>query len=426
MFRKLLMGTLMLPSIACASNGVYTTGYGGVSSTMAGTDLALAHDISALVTNPAGLAALSRPQLDVYLSPFHTLGFGFADENGNQRRLNNKMGALAGGGFILPLDRYPGWVAAVGLAAQGGVGYEYRDVNTAFGGQDDLLALFGVYKLSAGLAWQADERLRVGLVLDVIHANVRQNFFANTSVFDPENPAASFFGLRADGLTSWRVGARAGLQYQATDTLTIGAAYAPRTALPLSGGSVTANYEALGEGRVRYRSANLDGLALPQEAGIAVAWTGIDGLLLTAEGSWFEWSRSVAALNLNARDPDTSKAPAATIDVPTQVGARDRVVWSAAAAYAVTPRATLRAGYSYNGQMQPSETLSPIFALIARRTYAVGASYELPPKWTLYGGVEYQPYNSRYYRNPDLPLFGDEAKTVNQCVYAHLMISRRW
>lgn len=68
-----------------------------------------------------------------------------------------------------------------------------------------------------------------------------------------------------------------------------------------------------------------------------------------------------------ARDPDLASAPVDRIEQRTCIGFRNRIVLSATLAWELTPRATLRAGYSYNGQIQPDETLSPIFSLIARR-----------------------------------------------------------
>ena len=118
--------------------------------------------------------------------------------------------------------------------------------------------------------------------------------------------------------------------------------------------------------------------------------------------------------------------PAVVSKHALHIGFRNRIALSAAFAWAVTPQATLRAGYPYNGQIQPDETLSPVFTLIARRDYAMGLSHELQPDWSLHAGLEYQPYSSRRYSNPDLPLFGDSGKAVNEGLFLHLMVSRRW
>jgi len=413
------------PASTWAANGLYTSGFGGASSAMAGTDLAFAEDVSALTTNPAGLAQSQAQRADGYLSAYHTVRLGIDDALGNDRDIDNNVGALAGGGYIRPLR--PGLVAGVGLLAQGGLGFVYDDFITPVGNRDDISALFGIFRLTGGLGWQASERLRLGLTLDLNHATVREKFFPNTSAADPANPAASFFGLRADGISGTRAGTRVGLQYRLSETLLLGAAYAPRIPIPMKGGSVTVNYESVGAGRVRYNDVRLDGLALPQELGLGLSWsgTGVEGLTLGLEASWFEWSRSLGGLTMTAKSPDRP-APVDRLVVPSRIDGRNKVAYSGALVYTATPRTTLRAGYCYTGQIQPDDSMSPIFALLARRDYALGLSYAFDHGWTLFSGLEYQPYTMRRYTNPDLPAFGSDNKAIDNGAYLHLMLSRRW
>jgi len=422
--RHLLFGCVaFIPSLALAGNGLYPSGFGAVSSTMSGVDLAIAEDISALATNPAGMASVQNQRWDIYSTTYYTLDLGHADRYGNDTRINNRLGEIAGGGYAW---RVPdaNVVVSLGLFAQGGVGYVYEDINTAFGTRDEVSAIFGIAKLCPGIAWGVGERWRIGVAADVVYGSARQKFFPDTSAYDAEHSEAAFFGIRMDGLRGFGFGGRLGIQYQLSEDLRLGASYALPTKIPLESGTLTVNYEALGQGRVRYQEARLDGLALPQEAGLAVAWRATPQLLLSTEASWFNWKEALSELHLHAEKPD-GDAPVETIDSRSALDFKDRVVVGVAAQWQQSERLVLRGGYAYSKSPQPNRTLSPTLPLLTEQDYSLGFGYRIAPQWELTGGAEYQPYRSVGYTNPQLP-FGANARERNEVMFVHFMLSRHW
>ncbi|MGD2075500.1 MAG: hypothetical protein PVG38_11360 [Gammaproteobacteria bacterium] len=95
--------------------------------------------------------------------------------------------------------------------------------------------------------------------------------------------------------------------------LTIGAAYNSKVDIDLDGGRVTADYSALGLGKVVYGDAEARGVDQPEEFGIGVAYQQSTRLLLATELNWINGSAAVSQGTLEARDPDNPSAPATLV-----------------------------------------------------------------------------------------------------------------
>ena len=77
------------PASALANNGLNLIGFGAESTGMAGADIAVARDTSALNTNPAGLAQIKGRLLDVSAAAAYSLDVGHKDGFGNDVRVAN-------------------------------------------------------------------------------------------------------------------------------------------------------------------------------------------------------------------------------------------------------------------------------------------------------------------------------------------------
>ncbi|HSI28700.1 MAG TPA: aromatic hydrocarbon degradation protein, partial [Methylophilus sp.] len=67
-----VLALTMFSCAAHATNGINLIGFGAESSLMAGADVAVARDTSALNTNPAGLTQIKAPLLDMFGSILRT------------------------------------------------------------------------------------------------------------------------------------------------------------------------------------------------------------------------------------------------------------------------------------------------------------------------------------------------------------------
>jgi long-chain fatty acid transport protein len=413
----------LTPSLGAAANGLNLIGYGAESTLMGGASIPVARDTSALNTNPAGLAQIQGQRFDGYGTLAHAQDVAHRDAFGNDKNVSNPFVALGGLGYALRQDRSR-FAFGIGLFAQGGAGSVYKDLNTAFGTQDELWSLFRIVKLTSGVSYSVTDALSIGASLGLIYADVSQNVFPNTSFVSPSNPSQSFFGYTLRGVYSTNLGIKLGTRYQATESLTFGAAYTHKTPLTLNSGHLTANLSAAGLGRVTYGQASIGGLALPCEIGFGLAWKPAASLLLALELNWLNWADSLKTSTLRATAPNIPAAPP-VLQNTASLNWRNQTVVALGLAYSLNDDTTLLAGYNYGRNPIPSQTTTPLLAAITSNHLTFGVERRVSREWTAVVGVEYDLPTQVTYTNPEQP-FGTGVQERNEVIALHFMMSRRW
>ena len=413
----------LVPAPSHPTNGLNMIGFGAESVAMGGADIAVARDTSAMNTNPAGIARIPGTALDVYGAIAYPLSVAHRDQYGNDLEVSNRWAYLGGGGGTRRLGDGP-LTVGIGFFAQGGAGNVYKNVATPFGTTDELSSLFRIAKLTPTVAYRFDEKLTLGVSLQVAYADIRQKVFPETSFFDPADPSRTFFGSEVKEMNGFGFGAKLGALYEVNDRVTLGAVYTSKMNLELRDGTLVANMSAVGMGKVTYRDASIDGMALPQEVGIGVAVRPVRPLLVAVKVAWIDWSGALKTSTLRASNPDNPGAPS-TLALPSTLNWRDQYVFAIGIAYDFTEKAILRAGYNYGRNPIPSNSLNPLMAATTEHHATFGAGYAFSPEWQLNGAVEYSFNNDVKYDNPELP-FGPGAEEENESIAAHIMLSRRW
>lgn len=195
---------------AQAGHGFNSIGFGAEAIGLASADVALARDSGALNTNPAGLTQLAQGAWDLYLNPYDIGGMTHSDSFGNDKyQIDNRYGSIGAGSYAWRMKSRPDVVLAGGLFVQGGAGFVYENLATAFGTRDELSLIFGVFKLAGGFGWSATPKLGLGANFGLAYTQGRQKFFPETS--DAE---AGFFGQRFDGGEAWKPSIQVGMQYR--------------------------------------------------------------------------------------------------------------------------------------------------------------------------------------------------------------------
>lgn len=415
--------TLAIGMPAFANNGLNLIGFGTESALMGGADTAVARDTASLNTNPAGLAQIHHHAFDVYSATAYALDVAYADQLGNDRGVSNNIIPVGGGGFAQRIDGTR-IVVGIGFFVQGGAGAVFKDLQTPFGTRDELSALTGVVKLTPGFAYQASDTLSLGVGLSAVYAQAKQKVFPGTSVFNPGDPSRSFFGTDLADAHALRYGLRLGAQERVSDSVTIAAVYASRVALPLHGGRLDANMSALGLGVVTYGDARIDGLALPRELSLGIAWQESPATLLSLKVSRLYWADALRSLTLTALGPNNPLAPA-TIQTTNALNWRDSNVIAFGLRHALNERSAVLAGVNYGPRPMPDATLSPIFAPTGQMHLTLGFAHHLNAEYEISGGFEYQFPERIRYTNPQLPL-GPDVQSRNEYVAVQIMLSRRW
>jgi long-chain fatty acid transport protein len=418
----LLIGGLALTDVAHASNGLNLIGFGAESMGMAGTDLALARDSSALNTNPAGLGQISGTLLDLNMALGYGGGIRHEDRLGNDVANANDLAVLSSLGYAHRLMDTPITVG-IGLFAQGGTGTTFEELTTPFGTTDEMSVLFRVARITPGAAWRVNDTLSLGASLILTYSDLEQKVFPDTSFLGP-TPTSSFFGQKIEGLDALDSGLKLGVMYKPSERLILGASYTSQVDIELDGGTLQADMSALGLGKVTYDKVKMSGLNQPQELGLGVAYQYDHNLLLAAELNWIDWSEALKRARLYIADPNNPAAPA-SLEQYTTHNWRDQYVLSLGALYDVNPDLALRLGYNYGRNPIPSNHQNPLLNTISEHHVTLGFGWKVNAHWRVDGAFEWDMENSLTYTNNELP-FGPDSKVEGELLALHFSMSRIW
>lgn len=414
---------LALSGPAQASNGLNLIGFGAESMGMAGADLAVARDTSALNTNPAGLAQISGRLLDLNGAIAYVGGNRHRDDLGNDRSNSNDLAILSNMGYARQLEEGTPLTLGVALFAQGGTGNEFKDLDTAFGTRDDMSVLFRVARITPGTAWRVSDTLSLGASLVITYSDLEQEIFPDTSFRGP-TPETSFFGTRLTDMDDLGTGIKLGLMVKPNERLTLGAAYTSQVDIELDGGTLVADMTDLGLGKVTYNSVEASGLNQPQELGLGLAYQYSERLLLAAELNWIDWSKAVKRGRLTAANPSNPAAPA-NLELITTHNWNDQYVLALGLRYDIDSNRVVRVGYNYGKNPIPSSHLNPLLNTTAEHHLTLGMGWQVNPIWRVDGVFEWDIKNSITYTNDELP-FGADAEEVGEAFALHFQMSRSW
>lgn len=406
----LLFMALSLP--VNATNGILLIGYGAESTLMGGADTAVARDTSALNTNPAGLVQIKGKRFDGYGSLLRTTDLEHVDAR-NDQHADNRYTFLGGGGYAQALENLP-CTAGIGFFTQGGAGAVFKHINTPFGTNDEMYSLFGIAKITPGMACQVNDRLSVGASLSINYASIKQEFFYNTTV------PGVFSGFKIKGADTIRPGFKIGAQYRLDDQWTLGFSYTEKTNLPLTGGTSWVNNGA--SGVVRYSDLSIRGFALPREVAIGAAFKPDDKWLLSAKINWIQWSDAIKDVTTTWQDPDSPSATSELRTVNPQ-NWHDQLVYALGAAYRYDDKTTLYAGYNYGKNPVPKNNSSALLAATLEQHVTAGLARKLDAHWKITSGIEWLVPKKVTY---DSNVFGNNAEVNNGGFFLHMMLSKEW
>ncbi|HEC58053.1 MAG TPA: aromatic hydrocarbon degradation protein [Methylophaga sp.] len=413
--KSLLFCLVFITNTAYATNGINLIGFGAESTLMAGADIPVARDTSALNTNPAGLTQITSKRYDIYGSLLRITDLSHQDQLNDDNHATNLYTGLGGMGYAQHIDN-TACTAGLGLFAQGGSGGIFEQVNTAFGTKDEFSALFAVAKLTSGLGCKVNDNWSVGGSFGLVYAAAEQKIFPNTS-------QGSFAGIDIQDATSLETSFKLGVQYRATPKLTLAATYTSKTELPLTGGKLKLNLTDAGLGIVSYKDVTIEGLALPREIAVGAAYQMNEKWLLAMKLNWINWSDAMKNTVLTAKSPNN---PLATnIESTSTMDWDDQWVLATGIAYNYSDKTTLYAGYNYGKNPIPAQHSNLTVAGIFEHHFTFGAGYQYSPLWTVFAGIEYDVGKKVNYTNPELP-FGENAQLRNEAVWLHMMVSRQW
>jgi long-subunit fatty acid transport protein len=196
----------------------------------------------------------------------------------------------------------------------------------------------------------------------------------------------------------------------------------------MKGGTLRVNYSNFaGIGSiVRYDDAQLKGFRLPQEWTLGVAFRPVKPLLVSIEGTWYNWDEVVNTLSIVAKSPRSSNPLVpTTVTLASPLNLNDQLVYKAGLLYDYDDKTKLSFGVNYGANVLPNENLSPGLPIISTIHYFFGARRQVSDEWTILGVLEYLPKVTFTYTNSN-GLWGNNAKASLTALELHFAAVHRW
>ncbi len=404
-----------------ATNGTNALALSAEAFAIGGADIGFIRDTAAPAVNPANLSQIRTARFEQSLGITDAGDIRHSDGFGNSHQSSNSPIPFATFGYAKRLNER--LVAGIAMVGQGGVGFEYENLNTAFGSTDRLKNILRIAKLSSGISYEVNDDLALGASLELLYSDLEQDFFPDTSATGLPGPASDFFGYSIEDAETFTAQVRLGLRYRMNPRTTIGVAYVTPAKLEFKDTHYVADMSAIGLGKVTYK-ADITRQKQPQEFGIGLAFEASNQLTVVSEVNWINWSNAIDRPLLVATGPSNPGAPA-SIQTELIQEWDDQFVFSLGVVYEPNDQLVLRAGLNYAEQPVPEQNLQPLLALIGERHAGLGFGYKVTDGWRLDGMLVRTFPNSVTYTNASLP-FGPGAEAKFSMWHAMLTVSRIW
>lgn len=422
MTRRMLVSSLLLGSLAVpaafATNGMNLIGYGTCSALLAGGRMGNVNP-TAMVGNPALLASVDRPMLCASLTLLMpTLSYKDA-ANPDGVDGEAQTFPLPYIGYARPMGDK--WVVGVCGYAQGGMGVDFQDVNTAFGSRDDLYSNVAYMRGTAGFGYKASERTQIGLSVSLGYAMLDFDYFPNTLAPDMNmDGMPDFIGMSAKDLTSFGYNARLGFASRSEDgRFGFGAWFGTKADVAFDNGTLTFATDL--PGGANDFDLKFKDFSWPAEIGASMLYKVTPRWTVLADLVNYAWSGAVDAPYMQ-----TGNEMVDSMLPPFQMKWQDRTAVSVSSKVKLTQKAVLLLGFNHAASPIKDNYLNALFPAIVEDHVTAGLRYSLGD-WVLMGGVEYaleaSQTNPAPYDNTDY--FGMMNATVDHSqISLHLGLSK--
>ena len=340
--------------------------------------------LDAMEGNPAGLAGIETRMLE--LSGVGVLAGGsYQNSVDRDGRLHGASGLLPYGAFASPLGTSGRWTAGLSITPEFTSKVDWRFVDppgtagVTYGYQNDESRIV-VLRSAAGLAAALGPHWAVGATLGLSYNTNRLN---SPYIFQ-EQPQLAGLKVLLDMNTrgfGWNGGA--GIQWQPSDTLRLGASWKSGTYVQSHGsavGNAYALFNALNipaDPAFRYQG-EVDN-HLPQSATAGLVWQQSRRLHWAAEGDWVGWNSAFRILSVKMKQGTNpvinSVVGSDAFEDEIALHWRNQGVLHLGLGIPFAEHWIVRAGYAFMSNAVPSSTLTPMTAAILRNSLSTGASW---------------------------------------------------
>lgn len=339
-------------SNAFATDGIYFTGNGAISSGMGGAAIALPQDVASAVDNPAGLAELGS-RVDFYgtvvpLTADSTFG------STSNHLFSSRV--IVSPGFGLNYQIAPKWTFGVAITGAGAASNYGRPVLPVSGAGDAKASLI-VVNTSPTITYRPLTSLSIGASLVFGVEQFRLGGLIAPRPDGALEPVLSHGNEYATG-----IGAGMGVLWTPNNIVSFGVSYFTKTWFTALPGY---KEDVLSSSRGRTDS--------PSRYGVGIAVRPLPGLTIALDYLRIEWSG------------------AAGYNTSTTWGYRDQNVGRVGISYDINGKWTVRTGYSFaNNNVDSNHTAANMYGPgISPRAVTVGATYAIDKNNLIIAAFEY-------------------------------------
>jgi len=353
-----------------ALGGLYLPSQGGV--------------IDALAANPAGLAMVGNPSLDLSLTSIFARG-SFSNSVNSNVPLNDAPGVIPYGAFGAPIG-HSRFSLGLGVVPElvSVSNWNYVDApgvaGASYGLQKQKSAILAA-RAVAGVGFALSRKLSLGVTTGAVY---NANTLETPYVFQSHPVLAglkTLLDLHTTGV-SWNTSV--GLIATPTDRLQFNVAWKSRTTINSTGdanGNIGVQLAAVGLGAARPDFHYFAGVQniLPQSVLAGMNWR-VDGRWIFAvQADWVNWKGSFASLPVslsggNNADINGLLGTNAIFDrIPLDW--KDQYSFHGGIERLLTENIYLRGGYAHSNNPVPASTLSPLTAATMTNQLSTGIGY---------------------------------------------------
>ncbi len=418
---------------ALATNGMETLAWGGRAAGMAGVDLAIATDSTAINTNPAGLMQLLGHRIDFggsALIPILHFENDLNDEDGSTQIFPMPLLSYAYRFQNIPI------AVGAGLFAQGGMGADFELEHATLGKNIEYSSQLGYIKFAPAIAWQPHKMLSLGLAANLGYAtmamkmpySVPPSIMQGTSMRggselgygDLFSSMLGYEELTAltelEDASGLGYGAKFGLMFMPHERISFGLVYTMESTLNFDGTasmdmqgqfddamprmsdafqlmpSVSSPDEAQAAIQEFFQENDIDpsrgyaakydaeiGFAWPQKVGMGVAVKATDALLIGLDVNWINWSATMDKFKMTMKNGDNRNinnmigSDKVVVEIPMDWD--DQITISIGGQYEFIEDAFARLGFNYGKNPVPDDTVFPVFPAVVEYHFALGGGY---------------------------------------------------
>jgi long-subunit fatty acid transport protein len=370
------------------AQGSATLGNGLSAAAIArgGESVASSSPLDAVEGNPAGLATLQRPTLEVGAVGLY-VGGTFTNSANPHAGIRGVAGAMPYGAFALPMQSGPlaHWVASAAVTPEilMRANWHYNDapgtLGVTYGYQTQETQIIAI-RSSLGLARTFTPKWSAGATLGIVY---NQNDLHAPYIFQQQPTLAGLkvlLGLTTRGY-GWNGGA--GVQWQPTPSFRAGLAWKSGTTIRTQGdanGSASALFAALGanaDASYHYH-AQVEN-HLPQAFNVGLAWQLKHHLTLLAETDFTAWGQAFQNLPVTLTGGTNatinSVVGSSTLQDDVPLNWDNQTSFHVGFELPVHESWAVRGGFSFANNPVPSATLTPLTAAIMQNALAIGTGY---------------------------------------------------